>query len=467
MSRSPSSATRRSRKSRTSGKLWPVSMCMTGNGKRAGRKAFSASRSSTMESLPPENSRTGRSNSAATSRMMKTDSASSASRWEKTGLDGPCGDVGGVDHAHPVGISRSATGRRPGVWARKVGVPRSISAHTDPPSRARPGSRPAEDRCATPRVLPSARLPAAARCRVTPTRARSWPAEPVRRARPSRLPGDPGDARGVPAGHPRHARRGAGGRAEHDRARRRSSRWRPACRRPPSVSMAACSCPGCCCWASTRASRPPRRCSCRSWSSPSAPARTTGWATSPGPSPCRSSSAGSSARSLGPFFARSLPKDVIARLVVGAHRGRRVSWCWPRCAGAAWAASGRPVTCPRRGSAASGWWPGSRRASRVPAGGRSASSCSSCRAWSRGWPSARRSSGACSWPRPRSSGYLLSATAFEDVRPDYWLLVPLFAGSVAAMVPGAAVLSRLGRERATIAITLLSISLALPTLIWG
>ena len=64
-------------------------------------------------------------------------------------------------------------------------------------------------------------------------------------------------------------------------------------------------------------------------------------------------------------------------------------------------------------------------------------------------------------------GYLLSATAFAGIRPDYWLLIPLLAGSVAAMMPGAAVLSRLGRERATVVITLLSISLALPTLIWG
>ena len=36
ISRSPSSATRRSRNSSTSGKLWPVSTCMTGNGNRAG-----------------------------------------------------------------------------------------------------------------------------------------------------------------------------------------------------------------------------------------------------------------------------------------------------------------------------------------------------------------------------------------------------------------------------------------------
>src|SRR5919109_1359234 len=78
---SPSSATRRSRNSSTSGKLWPVSTCMTGNGNEPGRKAFSASRSRTIESLPPENSKTGRSSSAATSRKMWTASDSSACRW--------------------------------------------------------------------------------------------------------------------------------------------------------------------------------------------------------------------------------------------------------------------------------------------------------------------------------------------------------------------------------------------------
>jgi hypothetical protein len=35
------------------------------------------------------------------------------------------------------------------------------------------------------------------------------------------------------------------------------------------------------------------------------------------------------------------------------------------------------------------------------------------------------------------------------------------------MVPGAFMVSKLGREKATIAITLLSIGLAIPTLIWG
>ena len=80
-SRAPASATRRSRNSMTSGKLWPVSTCITGKGSWPGQNAFSASRSMTIESLPPENSITGRSNSAATSRMMWIDSASSARRW--------------------------------------------------------------------------------------------------------------------------------------------------------------------------------------------------------------------------------------------------------------------------------------------------------------------------------------------------------------------------------------------------
>ena len=80
---SASSSTRRSRNSSTSAKLCPVSTCMTGNGIGAGQNAFSASRSMTIESLPPEKSSTGRSNSAPTSRMTKMLSASSASRWEK------------------------------------------------------------------------------------------------------------------------------------------------------------------------------------------------------------------------------------------------------------------------------------------------------------------------------------------------------------------------------------------------
>ena len=66
---SPISSIRRSRNSITSGKLWPVSTCRTGNGNAPGRNALIASWSRTSESLPPENSSTGRSSSAATSRM--------------------------------------------------------------------------------------------------------------------------------------------------------------------------------------------------------------------------------------------------------------------------------------------------------------------------------------------------------------------------------------------------------------
>src|SRR3954453_19158278 len=63
--------------------------------------------------------------------------------------------------------------------------------------------------------------------------------------------------------------------------------------------------------------------------------------------------------------------------------------------------------------------------------------------------------------------YIISATAFQNVHANWWLVVPLFAGSIAPMIPGALVVSRLGRDRATIAITVLSISLALPTLLFG
>jgi uncharacterized membrane protein YfcA len=64
-------------------------------------------------------------------------------------------------------------------------------------------------------------------------------------------------------------------------------------------------------------------------------------------------------------------------------------------------------------------------------------------------------------------GYLLSSKAFAEIEPDYWLLLPLFAGSLATMIPGVFLVSRLKRERAVVAITLLSIALALPSLIRG
>jgi len=64
-------------------------------------------------------------------------------------------------------------------------------------------------------------------------------------------------------------------------------------------------------------------------------------------------------------------------------------------------------------------------------------------------------------------GYVTAQTAFQNVTPNWWIVIPLFVGSIAPMIPGAMLVSRLGRERATVAITLLSITLALPTLIWG
>ncbi len=88
-SRAPSASTWASRYSRTSAKLWPVSTWSTGKGIRPGLKALAARWSRTAESFPPLNSRTGRSDSAATSRMMKMASDSSRSRCPRgcsTGL---------------------------------------------------------------------------------------------------------------------------------------------------------------------------------------------------------------------------------------------------------------------------------------------------------------------------------------------------------------------------------------------
>lgn len=64
-------------------------------------------------------------------------------------------------------------------------------------------------------------------------------------------------------------------------------------------------------------------------------------------------------------------------------------------------------------------------------------------------------------------GFLTAQTAFQNVVPNWWIVVPLFVGSIAPMIPGAMLVSRLGRERATVAITLLSIALALPSVILG
>jgi uncharacterized membrane protein YfcA len=64
-------------------------------------------------------------------------------------------------------------------------------------------------------------------------------------------------------------------------------------------------------------------------------------------------------------------------------------------------------------------------------------------------------------------GFLLSSSAFRDLNPDYWLILPLFAGSIAAMIPGVFLVSRMKRQSAVVLITLLSIALALPVLVRG
>ena len=67
----------------TSGKLWPVSTCMTGNGKRAGANALMASHNNTAESFPPENSNTGDSHPDTTSLMIVIASDSRRSRCDR------------------------------------------------------------------------------------------------------------------------------------------------------------------------------------------------------------------------------------------------------------------------------------------------------------------------------------------------------------------------------------------------
>jgi uncharacterized protein len=63
------------------------------------------------------------------------------------------------------------------------------------------------------------------------------------------------------------------------------------------------------------------------------------------------------------------------------------------------------------------------------------------------------------------SAYLFGAAEFSDMNADLWLIVPLTVGSLATMIPGVLLAQRLQRERAVIAITLISIALALPVLI--
>ena len=61
--------------------------------------------------------------------------------------------------------------------------------------------------------------------------------------------------------------------------------------------------------------------------------------------------------------------------------------------------------------------------------------------------------------------YAISAATIGGIGLEPLLVVPLLAGSVAAMIPGTQIVARLGRNRAAAAIAILSILLALPSLV--
>lgn len=58
-------------------------------------------------------------------------------------------------------------------------------------------------------------------------------------------------------------------------------------------------------------------------------------------------------------------------------------------------------------------------------------------------------------------------SALQNVVNHWWLLPALWAGAILAILPGSMIIGRIGRTRGTIAVTILSISLAIPTLIFG
>jgi uncharacterized membrane protein YfcA len=63
--------------------------------------------------------------------------------------------------------------------------------------------------------------------------------------------------------------------------------------------------------------------------------------------------------------------------------------------------------------------------------------------------------------------YAATAMAFGSVEIQPYLIVPLLGGAIAAMVPGTAIIARMGRDRAAAAIAILSICLAIPLLVGG
>src|SRR6476469_8776821 len=153
-SRRPWRSTTRSRNSMTSSKLCPVSTCSNGNGTGAGQNALTARCSSRVESLPPENRITGRSNSPATSRMMWTASDSRRPRESSASTaaviraartrswpsrpSGRCGRPGPATASRCTARSRSTGNPRRRAGSRGC-RPRRCTRGTPRPSTARSG----------------------------------------------------------------------------------------------------------------------------------------------------------------------------------------------------------------------------------------------------------------------------------------------------------------------------------------
>src|SRR4051794_12234919 len=219
ISRSPSSATRRAGNSMTWGKLWPVSTWRIGKGKRAGRNAFSASRSSTIESLPPLNSSTGRSNSAATSRMTKTASASRTRRYESSRSMPPSYPTRSDLSSMRSELAHGALGDRVDDEDRLVGAGVGELLQPGGEASARQGCHPGLDRSLARPVQANEHARAALHRRLD---ARTERGEALGRVAVVDVPGVPGvdvrqrdreHARAVGADHQRDAARG--GRQQH------------------------------------------------------------------------------------------------------------------------------------------------------------------------------------------------------------------------------------------------------------
>jgi hypothetical protein len=65
------------------------------------------------------------------------------------------------------------------------------------------------------------------------------------------------------------------------------------------------------------------------------------------------------------------------------------------------------------------------------------------------------------------AAYAISAAATGGIKFEPRLFVVLLAASAAAMLPGTVVLTRIGRGRASAIVAVLSIGLALPSLLGG